>query len=277
VLAVVPPPHGGSQLADPLAIERHVSAERRAALDQLVREALPGQSVSVAVRSGKPYLEIIRHVLAEGHDLVIKAAEELGGPSRHFLASIDQHLLRKCPATVWLRRGSATSHPRVVLAAVDVDPETSDEPETEAALNRRILSQALAIATWAGARLHVLTAWDVPYESLLRAWAPSDQSERYLKELETYHWNRIDELASDVAGAARQQLNLHVERGSARTVIPERVRTLGAELLVMGTVARTGVPGLIIGNTAEDVLNSVDVPLVAMKPPGYVTPIRAED
>jgi nucleotide-binding universal stress UspA family protein len=56
-------------------------------------------------------------------------------------------------------------------------------------------------------------------------------------------------------------------------VIPALVRELEADLLVIGTVARTGVPGLIIGNTAEDVFNSVRVPLVAVKPPGYVSPL----
>ncbi|MDZ7712714.1 MAG: hypothetical protein U5L06_06220 [Rhodovibrio sp.] len=79
-------------------------------------------------------------VIDGGHDLAIKAAEELDGLARHLLASTDQHLLRKCPATVWLHRSAARCRRRSrVLAAVDVDPDPLGEPDTEAALNRRIV------------------------------------------------------------------------------------------------------------------------------------------
>jgi nucleotide-binding universal stress UspA family protein len=66
-----------------------------------------------------------------------------------------------------------------------------------------------------------------------------------------------------------------LERGAVRPVIAEQVSALNADILIMGTIARTGVPGFIIGNTAEDILNSVDCPVVTVKPPGYVSPIQA--
>ncbi len=47
-----------------------------------------------------------------------------------------------------------------------------------------------------------------------------------------------------------------------------------ADLLVMGTVCRTGVPGFFIGNTAEDVLQQVDCSVLAVKPKGFVTPVK---
>ena len=56
-------------------------------------------------------------------------------------------------------------------------------------------------------------------------------------------------------------------------MLPEAVRRLDADLLVMGTVGRSGIPGLLIGNTAEDVLNAVDCSLLAVKPPGFVCPL----
>jgi len=45
----------------------------------------------------------------------------------------------------------------------------------------------------------------------------------------------------------------------------------------MGTVARTGMPGLLIGNTAEGVLNEIDYSVLAVKPPGFVTPVTLEE
>ena len=280
VLAVAPPPPrrlGALPGADTATIRQHLEAERRTYLDGLVRTALPNRSVATAVRTGKAFLETVHHVRAEGHDLVIKTAEEIDGVSRRLLASTDQHLLRKCPATVWLRRAGRPQRPGVVMAAVDVDLEGSDEPETEAALNRRILDRAAVIAAWAGARLHVVTVWDSPDESLVRAWSPQGGADSYARDLENRLRRRLDDLASESALPAARAACCHVERGSAHRVLPEVARRLGADLLVLGTVARTGVPGLIIGNTAEDILNSVDIPLVAVKPPGYVSPVRAVD
>jgi len=41
----------------------------------------------------------------------------------------------------------------------------------------------------------------------------------------------------------------------------------------MGTVARTGLPGLLIGNTAEKILNRVTASVLAVKPEGFVSPL----
>jgi nucleotide-binding universal stress UspA family protein len=49
------------------------------------------------------------------------------------------------------------------------------------------------------------------------------------------------------------------------------------DLIVMGTVARTGLGGLLIGNTAESVLQRVDCSVLAVKPEGFVSPVRLED
>ena len=48
------------------------------------------------------------------------------------------------------------------------------------------------------------------------------------------------------------------------------------DLVVMGTLARTGIPGLIVGNTAESILNNLDCSVLAIKPSGFVTPVTLE-
>ena len=67
---------------------------------------------------------------------------------------------------------------------------------------------------------------------------------------------------------------MHLPKGDPSNVIPRLARTLRVDLIVMGTVARTGIPGLIIGNTAESILSDIDCSLLAVKPEGFVTPIR---
>lgn len=55
--------------------------------------------------------------------------------------------------------------------------------------------------------------------------------------------------------------------------MPQLIKDLGAELVVMGTVGRTGIPGFIIGNTAETILNQIECSVLAVKPAGFVTPV----
>ena len=66
---------------------------------------------------------------------------------------------------------------------------------------------------------------------------------------------------------------LHIIQGEAKTEIPALVKSLGAELVVMGTVARSGVPGLLIGNTAESILNQLECSVLALKPEGFKSPV----
>ena len=55
------------------------------------------------------------------------------------------------------------------------------------------------------------------------------------------------------------------------------VKKLGVNLLVMGTVGRTGIPGLIIGNSAESILSQFDGSVLAVKPPDFVTAVTLEE
>jgi nucleotide-binding universal stress UspA family protein len=46
-----------------------------------------------------------------------------------------------------------------------------------------------------------------------------------------------------------------------------------ADMVVMGTVARTGIPGFITGNTAEMILAQIESSVLAIKPEGFKTPV----
>lgn len=67
----------------------------------------------------------------------------------------------------------------------------------------------------------------------------------------------------------------HVLQDSAKTVIPEMAAQLKEDLVVMGTVARTGIAGLLVGNTADTIFEQLRCSVLALKPPGFVTSIKA--
>jgi nucleotide-binding universal stress UspA family protein len=66
----------------------------------------------------------------------------------------------------------------------------------------------------------------------------------------------------------------HLIKGNASEVILGFVQSNEIDLLVMGTVARTGIPGLIIGNTAETVFSQVSCSILTIKPSGFKSPVK---
>ena len=84
---------------------------------------------------------------------------------------------------------------------------------------------------------------------------------------------RLDELLQDYSHGSETR-QVHLIKGKARNVIPQVARNTRAELIVMGTVARTGIPGFIIGNTAEAILEQVDCSILAVKPPDFEPPVE---
>jgi len=66
---------------------------------------------------------------------------------------------------------------------------------------------------------------------------------------------------------------IHLIQGSAERVIPQLAKEKHMDLIVMGTVARTGLSGFFIGNIAESILNQINCSVLALKPSDFHTPV----
>ncbi|MEQ8967061.1 MAG: universal stress protein [Azospirillaceae bacterium] len=240
-------------------------------------------AVETVVRTGKPFVEIIRRAVEGDHDLVVKAAGSSGPRHRSPFDSTDRHLVRKCPRPVWIHQHDAGRRGDTVMAAIDLDdPEGAgtDTGRVADGLNGRILDVACRVALARGAALCVVHAWDAPVETLAFRWsADSAAVGRYVGEVEAIARRGLSSAVEAARAAlgeperAALPLTTHLVRGPARRVVPDQVAALGAGTLVMGTLSRVGLPGLLIGNTAEDVFDSVECSVVAVKPPGFVSPV----
>lgn len=248
--------------------------ERLAELRELVRSVRPGEvEVGVKVAVGTPFVEVIREVIREGHDLVLKDAPARGELTGRLFTSLDMHLMRKCPCPLWMVKVSRRRRYRRVVAAIH--PDVADTEH--ASLNRSVLDLAAAVAKLDGAELHVVHAWQLFGEEMLRSRRFSTSPEKFDAILDANRERVARELRTLVAKHPVPGLasaNIHLVRGEAAPVLLRTVRELGADLLVMGTVARTGIAGLIIGNTAETVLDGVNCSVLALKPDGFVSPVR---
>lgn len=72
----------------------------------------------------------------------------------------------------------------------------------------------------------------------------------------------------------RVSIKTHIVKGVSETTIPETAKALKSDLIVMGTVGRSGPIDLLIGNTAESVLMQINCPVLTLKPAGFEWPLH---
>lgn len=240
-------------------------------------------AIDSQVLVGTSYLQIIREVLHRGHDLVIKKPESPAWLGR-LLGSDDMHLLRKCPCPVWMTHCALSETYSRILAAVDLESSVpKKEAETQAAMNRQVLEMASSLALSERAELHIVHVWDAFGEHAMQgafAGFSKEEISTYVAQVKTQRELAMAELLQSVIyplGAEVVQKikpTSHLVKGAAKYEIPLLAKQLGVDILVMGTVARTGVPGVFIGNTAESILDQIDCSVLAIKPQGFQTPIE---
>jgi universal stress protein E len=242
--------------------------------DRLERVVRPvrqkGLRVRVEVRIGSPFLEIIRAVLAQQHDLVMLTAEG-SSLKRALFGSTSLHILRKCPCPVWVLKPGSQRHFKRILAAVNPNPYD----EEHQSINTLIMELATSLARLESSELRVVHAWNVEGEDALRRWhkhLTAADVDRLVRDTEATHKVWLNELLAKhpVTGIPH---DIHLLKGDPAEMITNLAAKRRIDLIVMGTVGRTGIPGFLIGNTAETVLRQVNCSVLAVKPPGFVSPV----
>lgn len=233
-----------------------------------------GVPLATRVEFGKPFYRAIQTVLKDNIDMVIKQTDEIESPfSQYVFGSQDLHLLRKCPCPVLLHKQGAHLPFERVMASIDVDIETENLKPNE--LNQSILNLALAIVEQNHSSLTVAHAWQAETENLIRHWN-TDMTEaeilRFSEEVRQQHAWALDYEIQPYR-ELKPDLTVTLPKGRAEQVIPQIAHKQNIDLLVMGTLGRNGLPGLVIGNTAETILEQIECSVLAIKPAGFISPI----
>jgi nucleotide-binding universal stress UspA family protein len=257
----------------PLDVQEYIIQEEKHDLEQIVasiRQA--GVQASSKVLYGTPFLAIIREVLWNGHDLVMITAEDIEGLKSVLFGTTTMHLMRKCPCPVWVMNPTQPKHYSHILAAVD--PSPSDE--TRDALNIQILDLATTLAHRERCELLILHTWSFPLESHVRSGrvsVPQSKVDEWGRGVRDAHRRSLGELLRqyDFENLKHQ---VYMLKGEAGHLIPALAAEKEVELIVMGTLSRTGISGLLIGNTAEKVLRQVDCSVLTVKQDGFITPVK---
>ncbi|MEE9098751.1 universal stress protein [Pseudomonas nitroreducens] len=196
---------------------------------------------------------IIAEQQAEGCGLVIKQHTPDNPLKKALLTPDDWKLLRHCPSPVLLVKTNQPWAGRNILAAVDVG-NSDTEHRT---LHAGIVSHAYDIAGLAHGELHVISAHPSP---MLSAADPTFQLS------ETIEAKYREACRAFQAEYGVDNDHLHIEEGPADVLIPRAAHSLTAAVTVIGSVARTGFSGALIGNTAEVVLDALESDVLVLKP-----------
>jgi universal stress protein E len=245
--------------------ERALRAQADAKLEALLT---PHQSRAIKIRYetllGVPPAELIRAVLKDGHDLVLSGSRGMSPIKRFVLGSTSERLVRLCPCPVWVVKATQGAPLKSVLVATDFSEASS-----------KALQIGSLLATKAEAQLEVLhvceelTAIDELPDRETTAALKRGRRSRLMRAAK----ERLEEFIKlHIPEAAKPRMRL--SHGAGPQAITAEVRRSHADLLVMGSVGRTGIPGFFTGNTAEKVLRTCDNSILTVKPDGFVSPIQ---
>lgn len=255
-------------------VHRHRLSERRLLLQRLSRTLghdLP--TVTVDVLEGIPFVETIRKVLRDDHDLVIMAADGWTGVRPFTFGSTSMHLLRKCPCPVWVITPDSGARFERILAAID----PADAADLAHGLDRRILELSSSLSHGEDCDLDIVHAWDWQgrEREIVRSGITEQMADGMLQRATTGYETAIRDLLAEVDLKGREP-TIHLPRGEAWAEIPRIAEARQVDLIVMGTVTRTGIAGLFVGDNAELVLQQVTCSVLAVKPDGFETPVALE-
>ena len=240
-------------------------AARQVHADLVTQAQKQGITATGQLAFGPAWLELIRQVLLGQHDLLLVGTRDRHGLERILFGSTALKLLRRCPCPVWVTKSAVHGGALKILVASDLSP-----------VSQSALRLAVCLAQVVDAELHVLHVVDYPLDHLWSAGLPDATTLKYHHSVRATAERLLNEQIE--AAACRKVAEVHLEDGGGLPdpAILDFIDRHQIELLVMGTIARGGIPGIMIGNTAERLLPQVPCSVLAVKPSDFKSPITLD-
>ncbi len=149
------------------------------------------------------------------------------GLRRAMFSDSKWNIMRHANCSVMICRPGASGHRKKVLAAVNIQKDDNKYRE----LNEKILDRSSLIAKLYDAELFVVNAYPDSLNYPNREWI--------------------------MKRTGLPSKNVHAREGSPAEVISDYANEIGADVVVIGTMARSGARSLMRGNTSEKVLSRI--------------------
>lgn len=220
-----------------------------------------------------PHEAVVRRAAAIGAELIIAEWHKGARTQPWLLHLTDWELLRLSPVPVLLLKSGKPYRRPLVLAAVD----PAHAHAKPSGLDGRIMDAATELGKGLRGTLHIMHAncpsvvgmsVDTAAKRAASTWSTLSYEE--LEEQERLAF----ELFRESVGMRRTRA--HLVDGNPVVAIPRLAKTLGAGIVVMGALSRSGLQRVFIGNTAERILGSLTCDVLVVKPAGFATQVAYE-
>ena len=235
-----------SWLEDQLDSARHTLQSKTTAQPAAAADPQKGlRAIESATIWNKDEWQGIIHAAELGQaDLIIKAADHPHQTGLAMHTPSDFNLLRHATVPVMLVKPRAWVKNPIIMAAVDALNEEQFE------LGKLVLQEADSLTSILNGELAVVSTYP-----LLQPWAGTESIGIDFEQLE----HDIEKVArknlNQLTSAANVSYNyLYIEEGRPAMRLRKLAEDTQPEILVMGTVGRTGVKSLVIGNTSETIV-----------------------
>jgi len=225
-----------------------------------------GIDVTTEVTSADPlHTALVDRVQRTCADLVVKDTHHHSIAQRTLLTNTDWELIRGCPVPLLLVKPAAWSPAHHIAAAVDPG-HADDKPRL---LDRCILDVASRLSHQLNGELHAIHAY-IPAAIIAASVAePPLVIDVPAETLEQERRARLNEVLALTAEYRLPPTNVHVEAGDAKEVLARVARECEIDVTVMGAVSRSALKRIIIGSTAEAVLEHLPCDLLVVKGPNF--------
>ena len=239
---------------------RDIAREIKAAQAEMIEDlAMPardaGLTVNTEVLDERPIADgVLHHAINLEPRFVVKGTDYHSAAERSIFVDTDWQLIRSCPFPLWLVKPHEIREHPIIVASVD-PTHSHDKPAT---LDSVIVDAAQAVASAAGGEVHLFHTYHrlvgIGREAT-RTFKPIKLPvDELSKEIQEDHRARLEELA-DAKGIAEDRI--HQLPGNTKELLPMFARTQGADLVVMGALARWGLKRAVLGSTTERTLDQL--------------------
>jgi len=199
---------------------------------------------------------IIAEVKAQAPDLVVKSTHHHSALERSLVSNTDWRLIRKCPAPLLLVKPRPWTDDGVVVTAVD--PLHSKAAQSR--LDHVLLDATMQVSQAMGMKPCVFHSY-YPFVSTL--FPMGGGSREHLDRIREHHASKLTELLSDYAIDSE---NIKLSEGDLAPSLIKHLKTVDANLLVIGALSRNVLERAIVGNTAERILEDSPCDVLVLKP-----------
>ena len=234
-------------------------------LERLEKLATPlrarGLKVTTTCDWDHPAFEaVVRRAQRARSELIVAERHATRHLAPWLLRFNDWELLRRSPVPVLLVKSGATWDKPAVLAAIDPGHAFAKP----ARLDATILDLGGQVAAALGGKLHAVHAF-VPTLLDVRHLDLDDPNLPATIEARAAQHARAG-FERALAGADVPSTRRHLVARHPVDAIPETAKSVGAGVVVMGAVSRSGLKRLTVGDTAEQILDSLARDVLIVKP-----------